>query len=208
MPEMVGRRELGSLQFVPAGSASWHRTWTVEHLEHDALPLWLAVAHDGRGRDGRELLAAISIRGRAVLERHAERCGATLTDRASDHPPSRAAAQLLAYRDGARDCFDLALLEHPDVTSPFERHAWRALCAIPFGETRSYGQQAAMIGKPSAARAVGRANGRNPYPVVVPCHRVVGSDGTLTGFTGGLPLKRWLLAREGRPGGEQLALAL
>ncbi len=78
----------------------------------------------------------------------------------------------------------------------FQREVWAALRAIPAGETRSYGQLAAAIGRPSAVRAVGLANGANPVGVIVPCHRVVGANGTLTGYAGGLERKRWLLAHE------------
>jgi O-6-methylguanine DNA methyltransferase len=79
----------------------------------------------------------------------------------------------------------------------FHRKVWAALRRIPAGETRSYGEIAREIGEPGAARAVGMANGQNPVPIVVPCHRVIGADGSLTGFGGGLPRKRWLLRHEG-----------
>ena len=79
----------------------------------------------------------------------------------------------------------------------FQRRAWRMLMEIPYGQTRSYGEQAKRIGNPNASRAVGLANGRNPIPIVVPCHRVIGADGSLTGFGGGIERKRWLLAHEG-----------
>jgi methylated-DNA-[protein]-cysteine S-methyltransferase len=82
--------------------------------------------------------------------------------------------------------------------TPFQQAVWRALRDIPAGQTRSYGQVAAAIGAPRAVRAVGAANGRNPIAIVVPCHRVIGADGTLTGYGGGLPRKRWLLAHEAR----------
>lgn len=83
------------------------------------------------------------------------------------------------------------------VGTAFQRKVWAALQHIPAGETRSYGQLAAEIGEPDAARAVGLANGQNPIAIVIPCHRVIGSDGSLTGFGGGLPRKRWLLSHEG-----------
>ncbi len=79
----------------------------------------------------------------------------------------------------------------------FQRTVWAALRAIPAGETRSYGQLAAAIGRPRAVRAAGLANGQNPIAVIVPCHRVIGANGTLTGYAGGLERKRWLLAHEG-----------
>lgn len=78
----------------------------------------------------------------------------------------------------------------------FQRQAWSALIQIPYGQTRSYAQQAAVIGRPSAVRAVGAANGRNPIPVIIPCHRVIGSGGTLTGYAGGTELKARLLELE------------
>ncbi|MEM6290452.1 MAG: methylated-DNA--[protein]-cysteine S-methyltransferase [Myxococcota bacterium] len=78
----------------------------------------------------------------------------------------------------------------------FQRKAWDALCRIPFGQTRNYGAQAKSIGQTKAVRAVGRANGANPISIIVPCHRVVGADGTMTGFGGGVETKRWLLALE------------
>ncbi len=81
--------------------------------------------------------------------------------------------------------------------TPFQRKVWLALTAIPPGETSSYGALAARIGMPTAVRAVGLANGANPTPLVVPCHRVIGADGSLTGFGGGLDRKRWLLRHEG-----------
>jgi methylated-DNA-[protein]-cysteine S-methyltransferase len=103
--------------------------------------------------------------------------------------------QLAEYFAGSRQEFDLALL--PEGT-PFECSVWEQLRRIPFGETRSYGEIAEAIGRPGAARAVGRANGANPIPIVVPCHRVIGSNGSLTGFGGGLEAKSRLLEIEGR----------
>jgi methylated-DNA-[protein]-cysteine S-methyltransferase len=106
-----------------------------------------------------------------------------------------AAEQLAAYFDGALTSFDLPL--DLDGTE-FQRRCWLALATIPYGQTVSYGEQARRLGLgPDAARAVGAANGSNPVPVVLPCHRVVGADGSLTGFGGGLPLKRFLLEHEG-----------
>ena len=111
-----------------------------------------------------------------------------------DHPVLvAAAAQLGEYFAGTRTEFDLPL---DPVGTDFQREAWAALCTIPFGETATYGEQAAAIGRPTAARAVGAANGRNPLSIVVPCHRVVGADGSLTGFAGGLDVKARLLAHE------------
>jgi methylated-DNA-[protein]-cysteine S-methyltransferase len=106
-----------------------------------------------------------------------------------------AADQLEAYFAGTRRAFDLPL---DVVGTPFQTAAWLALAAIPFGTTVSYGEQARRLGHPGAARAVGAANARNPLPIVLPCHRLVGARGELTGYGGGLPVKRALLAHERR----------
>ncbi len=109
-----------------------------------------------------------------------------------------ARSQVLAYFAGELTAFDLPLAP---IGTPFQLSAWQALSRIPYGETRSYADQALAIGAPRAVRAVGAANGRNPLPIVVPCHRVIGRDGSLTGFGGGIETKRWLLALEaGRRG--------
>jgi methylated-DNA-[protein]-cysteine S-methyltransferase len=105
----------------------------------------------------------------------------------------QASQQLQAYFDGALRTFDLPLSPHGTA---FQQSVWDALLAIPYGETRSYREVAAGIGTPKAVRAVGAANGQNPIPIVIPCHRVIGSNGKLTGFGGGLPLKRRLLDLE------------
>jgi methylated-DNA-[protein]-cysteine S-methyltransferase len=101
--------------------------------------------------------------------------------------------QLDEYFAGERDEFDLAL--EPEGTE-FQRAVWSALEQIPYGETRSYGEIAAAVGRPKAARAVGMANNRNPIAVVVPCHRVIGAGGALVGYAGGLERKTWLLDHE------------
>ena len=106
----------------------------------------------------------------------------------------RAAAQIDEYFQGTRREFDLDL---QPAGTPFQLQVLDALATIPYGETRSYGEVAAQIGKPRAVRAVGAANGRNPLPIVLPCHRVIGADGSLTGFGGGLETKRYLLDLEG-----------
>lgn len=102
--------------------------------------------------------------------------------------------QLLEYFAGTRRDFDLPLA--PQGTA-FQMQVWRMLATIPFGDTWSYRDLAHAIGKPEAMRAVGAANGRNPLPIVLPCHRVIGADGSLTGFGGGLPIKEALLRLEG-----------
>jgi len=101
--------------------------------------------------------------------------------------------QLKEYFASKRQVFDLTLDEGG---TDFQRSVWAALRAIPFGETASYGDIAKAINNPNAARAVGMANNRNPLPIITPCHRVIGSDGSLTGFGGGLDIKRWLLEHE------------
>lgn len=106
----------------------------------------------------------------------------------------RARAQLDEYFAGRRRSFDLPL--SPQGTA-FQLSVWNALAAIPYGQTLSYAGLAARVGRPSAMRAVGAANGRNPLPIVLPCHRVIGADGSLTGFGGGLPTKQFLLKLEG-----------
>ncbi|HET6806770.1 MAG TPA: methylated-DNA--[protein]-cysteine S-methyltransferase [Frateuria sp.] len=110
-------------------------------------------------------------------------------------PPALAFArvQLEEYFAGTRQVFELPL--HPRGT-PFQLAVWRELARIPYGATVSYGELARRIGQPTAVRAVGAANGRNPLPIVLPCHRVIGANGSLTGFGGGLPTKRFLLAME------------
>jgi len=126
--------------------------------------------------------------------------GAGRTSRSA--PESRAADRILAdacrqlgeYFAGRRRKFSLPLVI---AGTPFERSVWEALRAIPYGRTVSYGQLAAALGRPGAARAVGRATGSNPLPIVIPCHRVVGSRGELTGFGGGLSAKQRLLELEG-----------
>lgn len=101
--------------------------------------------------------------------------------------------QLESYFAGRRVGFDLDLAERG---TPFQCDVWRALVAIPYGETTTYAELARRIGRPKAVRAVGAANGANPWAIVVPCHRVIGADGTLTGYAGGLERKRELLALE------------
>ncbi|CAN7240453.1 methylated-DNA--[protein]-cysteine S-methyltransferase [Rhizobium sp. LjRoot30] len=107
------------------------------------------------------------------------------------------ARQLGEYFEGKRTMFELAL---DFVGTPFQRQVWTALLDIPYGETRSYGQLAETLGRPAAARAVGAANGRNPISIITPCHRLVGANGDLTGFAGGLDNKRFLLSLEAAAG--------
>jgi methylated-DNA-[protein]-cysteine S-methyltransferase len=109
-------------------------------------------------------------------------------------PFAGAVRELEEYFAGERRTFTVPLAPRG---TPFQLSVWRALRAIPYGETLSYGELARRVGSPAGARAVGLANGANPLPIIVPCHRVIGADGSLTGFGGGLAIKRALLALEG-----------
>jgi methylated-DNA-[protein]-cysteine S-methyltransferase len=129
------------------------------------------------------------------------RLGEPIPESTSGHQPHpvlvQTERQLNEYFAGRRKEFSLPL----DIRgTPFQKHVWEALLAIPFGETRSYGQLAKQLGNPRATRAVGAANGRNPIPIIVPCHRVIGSSGRLTGFGGGLETKALLLGIEKKGG--------
>ena len=158
-----------------------------------------------------DLLLAATAEGLAGVwfEEHAggaaerARLAARAASNASDGSGDAAAASVLAdaraqleeYFAGARRAFDIPLA--PGGTD-FQRRVWGELSRIPFGETVTYGELATRVGVPTAVRAVGAANGQNPVSVVVPCHRVVGASGKLTGYGGGIERKRWLLAHEGR----------
>lgn len=156
---------------------------TIIHATHDSPigPLLLAADDDG--------LRLIEFhQSRHRIERDGDW-------REGDHPIlATTRKQLDQYFRGERRCFDLPLA--PRGTA-FQCEVWRALASIPYGGTSSYAQLAAHLGRPKAMRAVGAANGRNPLPIVLPCHRVIGADGSLTGFGGGLPTKRFLLELEG-----------
>ncbi len=117
---------------------------------------------------------------------------------AEQHPVlDLARAELIQYFAGKRSQFETPLAPpSSQVGTEFQRAVWAQLLAIPFGETRSYGDIARAIGRPRAVRAVGAANGLNPISILVPCHRVIGSAGSLTGYAGGIDAKRWLLAHE------------
>jgi methylated-DNA-[protein]-cysteine S-methyltransferase len=122
---------------------------------------------------------------------------------ATQGPLPAATRQLKEYFAGTRREFDLPLKMDG---SEFQQRVWRELTKIPFGNTWSYGQLAKRIGNPNGSRAVGLANGRNPIAIIVPCHRVIGANGSLTGFGGGLERKEWLLTHEGYPGTRALPL--
>jgi methylated-DNA-[protein]-cysteine S-methyltransferase len=157
-----------------------HRRSATAYCYWDLVPSpfkSLCVAVDGDGR-----LVEIRFDGRRPEgRRDAKRC-------------KDAAVQLGEYFAGRRREFELALAP---VGTDFQLRVWRALCAIPYGAVRNYGDIARAIGQPKAARAVGQANGRNPLPIVIPCHRVLASDGTIGGYSSGLHVKHRLLALEG-----------
>ena len=139
-----------------------------------------------------ELVLVCDERALFALElpgRHRRRDGRTF----ATSPFAAALEQLGEYFAGERTAFDLRLAARG---TPFDRAVWDQLGEIPYGETRSYGQIARALGRPHRARAVGASNARNPLPIIVPCHRVVGSDGSLTGYGGGVEAKRALLALE------------
>jgi methylated-DNA-[protein]-cysteine S-methyltransferase len=150
---------------------------------------------------GRLLIAGDDAGLRSIFfDREGRRCTPGPDWTRDDASHADAVRQLGAYFEGRLTRFDLALA--PRGTE-FQLRVWRALTEIPYGRTASYAQIAARIGRPAAVRAVGAANGANPLPIVVPCHRVIGADGSLTGYGGGLDLKASLLALEravDRPG--------
>lgn len=174
----------------------------VSRVDHPLMCLALAADRAGA-------LVAIDLGGSgSALAAHAARHGAVLGD--ADAPASEAATralgracdQLRAYLGGTLREFDLPLRP---LGTPFQARAWAALRAIPYGVSWTYGEQAARLGAPKAVRAVGRANGQNPLPLVIPCHRVIGQGGALTGFAGGIEVKRRLLELE-RSAAPQLSL--
>ena len=152
-----------------------------------------------------EMAAWVDEQGR-LLRFNLRSAGAARIDPDAQNDARRLAdvqRQVTEYSDGKRRDFEFELLpEGPD----FDQKVWKALCDIPFGTTTSYGAIAKTIGHPTAARAVGTANGANPIALIVPCHRVIGSDGSLTGYGGGLPLKRKLLEHEARVAGTRFDL--
>jgi O-6-methylguanine DNA methyltransferase len=171
------------------GTGRHATVWTSTTIE-TPLGTMLAVAGD----DG---LVVLDFTDRAGLASDVERRRRTVGSppiTPGEHRHLAAARRQLAdYFAGRRWTFDLPLRP---IGTPFQRSAWAALTAIPPGQTRTYGQQAAAMGSPAAVRAVGRANGSNLLCVVVPCHRVIGSTGHLTGYAGGTDRKAWLLRHE------------
>lgn len=163
-------------------------TWYTTTVESPCGPLFCVVGEDGavvriefeNGRESQKLTRRLAEEGIEIVEDS----GRTAEVR----------RQLEEYFAGERETFDLPLAPRG---TPFEKSVWNELSRIPYGETRSYAEIARAIGRPGAARAVGRANGANPIPIVVPCHRVIGANGSLTGFGGGLEVKSLLLEIEG-----------
>jgi methylated-DNA-[protein]-cysteine S-methyltransferase len=165
----------------------------LDHLETPIGPIALVADEEGR------LRALGFVSGHPRMDRHLR-----LSSREADSAlapasnPGGLTAALRAYFEG-----DFTAIDGLPVAAPgtaFQQAVWRALREIPCGQTCSYGELARRIGRPAAVRAVGLANGANPVGIVVPCHRVIGSDGTLTGYGGGIERKRWLLEHERRAG--------
>lgn len=182
--------EKNLLQSTAVPNAQMQR-WLVERVEHPVLPL--LVANDEEGA----LVAVLLHAHESALAKLAE-VRKVQTVWASSQAPSESARQLAAYLGGELHRFELRLDPHG---TPFEKEVWERVAQIEWGETRSYGQLAKELGRRGAARAVGRANGANPIALVIPCHRVLGQRGELTGFAGGLETKSWLLERESAQGG-------
>ncbi|MGH2504606.1 MAG: methylated-DNA--[protein]-cysteine S-methyltransferase [Ktedonobacterales bacterium] len=167
----------------------------VAYLEMTASPAGpLAFAVDDMGA----LLRSQFVAGAYTLSLEEELARAGYELARDPARTAQARAQLLEYHHGARGAFSVPLAL---VGTEWQRAIWLALTRIPCGETRGYGELAAELGRPHAARAVGRANATNPLPLIVPCHRLVGANGALTGYGGGLDLKAKLLAHEARMAG-------
>lgn len=164
----------------------------LETVDSPAGPLAFAVNEAGA------LVRTRFVEGRyrTTIEQELERMGYSLAHDARRTEQAR--TQLLEYHHGVRRNFEMPLAF---VGTDWQKRIWQELTRIPFGETRSYGALAAQLGRPRAARAVGSANGSNHLPLVVPCHRLIGADGSLTGFEGGIELKALLLAHEARISG-------
>jgi methylated-DNA-[protein]-cysteine S-methyltransferase len=147
-------------------------------VDHASAVLWVQFDNGDYPETAAEVLAERGYRLLVDLERTAQ-----------------ARQQLTEYCRGERTQFTLACAA---IGTPWQQRVWQAVREIPFGQTRTYGEIAAGLGRPSAARAMGRANATNPLPIIVPCHRVVGANGSLTGYAGGLHIKQRLLDHEAR----------
>lgn len=148
-------------------------------------------------------IGAILVAGEGEVVHEIHFAGATPKDEwtRDDDALHVASVQLRSYFAGKRRDFDLQLAPHG---TEFQLAVWNELQRIPYGDVTTYSALAQTIGRPNAVRAVGAANGANPIPIVIPCHRVIGASGSLTGFGGGLPVKRWLLDLEARVSGRRL----
>ncbi len=170
-------------------------------LETPIGPLLLVASDAGvravlwPGEDGARVRLSLDAVATGVAAEPPSAEGAAERRSPADDHLDEAAAELTEYFAGTRLEFDVTL---DPVGTPFQQQAWQALRAIPYGRTITYGEQAVVLGDPRKARAVGGANRGNPISVIVPCHRVVGRSGALTGFAGGLDTKAWLLAHEQR----------
>jgi methylated-DNA-[protein]-cysteine S-methyltransferase len=165
----------------------------VLHVDRVDSPIGeLLIAADGQGR-----LAAVCFPPFAEPQDLLRRvCGVKAVRLEPHRDPAGATTALRAYFDGDLDAIDR--LPVAPAGTPFQQEVWAALRGIPCGVTTSYGVLARQLGRPDASRAVGLANGSNPIAIVIPCHRVIGANGSLTGYGGGLDRKRWLLAHEAK----------
>jgi methylated-DNA-[protein]-cysteine S-methyltransferase len=173
----------------------------LETVDSPAGPLTFAVNEDGA------LLFLSFLEGHYPTTIEEDLAGEGYTCLADPARTAHVRRQLAEYASGERTTFDLPVVL---VGTEWQKAVWRELMQVPFGETRTYGELARSLGRPQASRAVGRANGTNRIPLVIPCHRIIGADGSLTGFGGGLHLKTALLTHEGVTVGQpakQLALA-
>jgi len=162
-----------------------------ERLYHSVVETPIGPLHLVSTKIG---LAGVGLGEREKLERWLRRTFPEAEKEPARDRHNRFENQIRQYFEGRRRIFDVPL----DLRgSDFQKAVWAEVSRIPFGRAASYGEIAHLVGRPRAGRAVGAANGANPVPIVVPCHRVIGADGSLTGYGGGLESKRWLLAHEG-----------
>jgi len=167
----------------------------MQHFKREYVPTPvgdMVVLTDGSGQLRALDWSDFEPRMQRLLRLHYGQDAVTLEDRPT---PSEVTRALQAYLAGDLQALDAVQVQ--TAGTPFQREVWQALRQIPVGQTVSYGELAKRLGRPSAVRAVGLANGANPVGVVVPCHRVIGANASLTGYGGGLPRKRWLLQHEG-----------
>ncbi len=190
LAQMRQREKIPASQHRGAIRAQLLEKYSMIQLSTFHTPIgWIGVAYSERGIVALRLPRAS--RDESLASLHREFADAPVIDQ----PPDEIAREMIEYAKGQRRKFDLKL----DWSSlkPFQRAVLETANKIPFGETRTYGWVARQIGKPKASRAVGRALATNPIPIILPCHRVLGSDGSLHGYAGGLPMKAKLLRLEG-----------